>query len=330
MEATQVTIRQRARAAAVVVAAGLTLAACGGSDEGGNGGSGSEGEALSGPVVIDGSSTVEPLSSAAAELFMGENPDTNVTVGTSGTGGGFKKFCVGETDISDASREIKDEEIATCEENNIAYTQLLVANDALSVVVNKENDWVDCLTVEQLNKMWAPGSTVKNWNEIDPSFPNEPLGLFGPGSDSGTFDYFTEAINGEEGQSRTDYNPSEDDNVIVQGVAGSKGALGYFGFSYLEANADKIKAVQIDGGEGCVKPSADTAQDGTYKPLARSLFIYVSDAGLKKPQVVGFSEFYLEFNTEIVEAAEFIPLTEEQVSTAQAELEELKSKAGGK
>jgi phosphate transport system substrate-binding protein len=326
-----VTIRQRARATAAiaaVVAAGLTLAACGGSDEGGDGAGG--GEALSGAVVIDGSSTVEPLSSAAAELFMEQNPDTSVTVGTSGTGGGFEKFCAGETDISDASRPIKDTEIAACEEKGIAYTELIVANDALSVVVNKENDWVDCLTVEQLNKMWAPDSTVNNWNQVDPSFPNEPLELFGAGSDSGTFDYFTAEINGEEGASRTDYNPTEDDNVTVQGVSATKGALGYFGFSYLEENADKIKAVKVDGGDGCVEPSAKTAQDGTYKPLSRPLFIYVSDAGLAKAQVVGFAEFYLENNTDIVEVAKFIPLTDEQVKTSQDELAELKSKVGGK
>jgi phosphate transport system substrate-binding protein len=324
-----VTIRQLTRATVVVVATGLALAACGGSDDSGSGG-GEGGEAVSGAVVIDGSSTVEPLSSAAAELFMGENPDANVTVGTSGTGGGFKKFCAGETDISDASRPISDEEIAICEEHNIAYTELLVANDALSVVVNKENDWAECLTVEQLNKMWAPDSTVKNWNEVDPSFPNEPLELFGAGSDSGTFDYFTGAINGEEGASRTDYKPTEDDNVTVTGVAGTKGALGYFGFSYLEENTDKIKAVKIDGGDGCVEPAAKTAQDGTYKPLARPLFIYVSDAGLKKPQVLAFAEFYLEENKSIVEAAKFITLTDEQVKTAQDELADLKAKVGAK
>ncbi|UQS24818.1 MULTISPECIES: PstS family phosphate ABC transporter substrate-binding protein [Amycolatopsis] len=320
------TIRQfkRARAAAVVMAAGLTLAACGGSGDDGA----ATGEAVSGPVVIDGSSTVEPLSSAAAELFMGENPDTNVTVGTSGTGGGFKKFCAGETDISDASRPIKDSEKAECAAKNIAFSELLVANDALSVVINKDNTWAECLTVDQLKKIWEPGSTVKNWNEVDPSFPNEPLQLFGAGSDSGTFDYFTEAINGKEGDSRTDYNPTEDDNVTVQGVSATKGALGYFGFSYLEANADKVKAVKVDGGNGCVAPSVQTAQDGTYKPLSRPLFIYVSDAGLKKPQVLKFAEFYLEKNTEIVQAAKFIPLTQAQVTTAQSELQALKTKAG--
>ncbi len=323
------TIRQfkRARMAAVVMAAGLTLAACGGSDEQ-PGATGTEQKA-SGPVVVDGSSTVEPLTSAAGELFMGENPEANVTVGTSGTGGGFKKFCAGETDISNASRPISESEKKLCAEKKIAYTELLVANDALSVVVNKDNSWASCLTVEQLKKIWAPGSTVKNWNEVDPSFPNEPLQLFGAGSDSGTFSYFTEVINGKDGASRTDYNPTEDDNVTVQGVSATKGALGYFGFSYLEANADKVKAVQINGGNGCVAPSAQATQDKSYKPLGRPLFIYASDAGLKKPQVVKFAEFYLQKNEEIVKAAKFIPLTAEQVKTAQAELEALKKKAGG-
>lgn len=318
------TIRFQQRASwALTGAAALLLTACGGGSD-----AGSDGEQLSGPVVIDGSSTVEPLSSAAAELFMDQNPDTNVTVGTSGTGGGFEKFCAGETDISDASRAIKQSEIDICTKNDIAYSELIIANDALSVVVNKDNDWVDCLTVDQLKAIWEPGSTVSNWNQVDPSFPDEPLQLFGAGSDSGTFDYFTQAINGEEGASRTDYNPTEDDNVTVQGVSATKGALGYFGYSYLEANSDKVKALAIDGGQGCVEPSAQTAQDGTYAPLSRPLFIYVSDAGLQKPQVVAFADFYLESNADIVEAARFIPLTDEQLATARDELDALHAKAG--
>ncbi|MGZ5395769.1 MAG: PstS family phosphate ABC transporter substrate-binding protein [Mycobacterium sp.] len=317
-------LQERTGIAAALMVAGLTLAACGGG--GGESAGAGEGESLSGAVIIDGSSTVEPLSSAAAELFMEQNPDTNVTVGTSGTGGGFEKFCAGETDISDASRPIKESEIEKCKQNNIQYTELIVANDALSVVVNPANDWAKCLTVEQLKKIWEPGSTVKNWNEVDPSFPNEPLQLFGAGSDSGTFDYFTEAINGEEGASRTDYNPTEDDNVTIQGVSGSKGALGYFGYSYLEENADKVKGVEVNGGDGCVAPSAETAQNATYKPLSRGLFIYVSDAALKKPQVVAFADFYLSDNTAIVEAAKFIPLTDAQVKTAEEELAALKAK----
>ena len=297
-------LQERTGIVAALMVAGLTLAACGGGGE--SPGSG-EGEKVSGAVVIDGSSTVEPLSSAAAELFMEQNPDTNVTVGTSGTGGGFEKFCAGETDISDASRPIKQSEIDTCKKNNIQYSELIVANDALSVVVNPQNNWATCLTVEQLKKMWEPGSTVNNWNQVDPAFPNEPLKLFGAGSDSGTFDYFTEAINGKEGDSRTDYNPTEDDNVTIQGVSATKGALGYFGYSYLEANTDKVKGLEVNGGDGCVAPSVETAQNGTYKPLSRPLFIYVSDGALKKPQVVKFADFYLGSNKEIVDGGEVHP-----------------------
>ncbi|MDQ3764881.1 MAG: PstS family phosphate ABC transporter substrate-binding protein [Actinomycetota bacterium] len=315
---------RRAHAAVVVAAAGLVLAACGGGGGAGGGG----GPELSGPVVIDGSSTVEPLSSAAAELFQGEHPGVNVTVGTSGTGGGFQKLCNGETDISNASRPISDEERAACEARNIAFEELQVANDALTVVVNKENTWANCLTVEQLKAIWEPGSQIRTWNQVDPSFPNEPLILFGPGADSGTFDYFTDEINGEEGASRTDYSPSENDNVIVQGVEGSRGAMGYFGFTYFEENQARLKAIQIDNGNGCVAPSAQAVQDGSYTPLARPLFIYVSDAAVKKPQVVAFTDFYLAENDRIVEAAQFVPMTPEQKQKALDALAELKRKAG--
>ncbi|GGM89750.1 hypothetical protein GCM10011609_28290 [Lentzea pudingi] len=326
------TIRQvkRAHVLSVVAVAALTLSACGGQ----NNGSGSEsgGEQLSGPVVIDGSSTVEPLSIAAAELFMEKNSGVQVSVSASGTGGGFKKFCVGETDISDASRPIKDEEKKTCTEKNISFSELQIANDALTVVVNKENTWAQCLTVAQLKKIWEPDSKVANWKEVDPSFPDQKLDLYGAGADSGTFDYFTGAINGKEGASRKDYNPTENDNITVQGVSGSKGGLGYFGFSYFEENADKLKAVKIDGGKGkgCVEPSVKAAQDGSYAPLARPLFIYPSDAGLKKAQVEKFVEFYLANNDEIVKAARFVPLTEDQKKKAKDELATLQAKAGGK
>jgi len=304
---------------AVAVAAALALAACGSNDNTG-------GRTVSGPVVIDGSSTVEPLSSAAAELFMSEHPGTTVTVGTSGTGGGFEKFCAGETDISDASRPIEADEIAVCEQHGIAYSQLTVANDALSVVVNPANDWADCLTVAQLNTIWAPGSTVTTWNQVDPSFPNEPLQLFGPGTDSGTFDYFTQAVGGVEGASRTDYSATEDDNVTVAGVSAGRGALGYFGYSYVEANPDKVKAVGIDSGTGCVAPSAESAREGRYTPLARELFVCVSDAALAKPQVATFADFYLRSNTKIVDAAGFIPLTDDQLQVALSELDALNQK----
>ena len=301
-------------------AVALVLAACGGGDDDSDTTSGGGDENLSGTVVIDGSSTVAPLTSVAAELFMAENPDVNVTVGTSGTGGGFEKFCAGETDISDASRAIEEDETAACDSAGITFDEFSIANDALTVVTNGENDWASDLTVEQLNMMWAPDSTVSNWNQVDPSFPDQALTLFGPGTDSGTFDYFTGAINGEEGASRTDYNASEDDNVIVQGVQGDAGALGYFGFSYYEENADTLNAVTIDG----VEPSADTVQDGTYTPLGRQLFIYPSAQALAdKPEVEAFVRFYIENIDQIVEEAGFIALNDTQKDELQAAFDQL-------
>ncbi len=300
-------------------AVALVLAACGGDDDSTTG-SGSTDAALSGSVVIDGSSTVAPLTTVAAELFMTENPDVNVTVGTSGTGGGFEKFCAGETDISDASRAIEDDEVAACETADITFDEFSIANDALTVVTNSENDWASDLTVDQLNTIWAPDSTVSNWNQVDPSFPDQALTLFGPGTDSGTFDYFTGAINGEEGASRTDYNASEDDNVIVQGVQGDKGALGYFGFSYYEENADTLNAVTIDG----VEPSSETVQDGSYTPLGRQLFIYPSAQALAdKPEVLAFVEFYIENIDQIVEEAGFIALNDTQKEELQSAFDQL-------
>ena len=306
----------------------LVLAACGGgsddtatsTDDAGGGG------ALSGAINIDGSSTVAPLTQAAAELFNQENPDVKISVGVSGTGGGFEKFCRGETDISDASRPIKDEEAAICEENGVEFDEFAIANDALTVVVNPENDWATCLTVEELNKIWAPESegSVTSWAQVRDGFPDVPLDLYGPGTDSGTFDYFTEEINGEGGASRTDFQPSEDDNQIVAGVQGSQGALGYFGFSYYEENADTLTAVEIDNGEGCVAPSVDTVIDGSYTPLGRQLFIYPSVASLEdKPQVAAFVRFYIENIDAIVEAAQFVPLSEEQKAALQTTYDEL-------
>jgi phosphate transport system substrate-binding protein len=306
--------------AAVVLAVGVS--ACGGGDGGGSDG-GSEKE-LSGEVKIDGSSTVGPLSKAAAEGYADEQPKVNVTVGISGTGGGFKKFCNNETDISDASRPIKDSEKKECEAKGIQYVEMVVANDALTVVVSKENTWADCLTVPQLKAVWDAGSKVNNWNQIDPKFPNEPLKLFGAGTDSGTFDFFTEKINGKEKQSRTDYTPSEDDNLLVQGVAGSKGGMGYFGYTYFEENASKLKALKIDGGSGCVEPSTANAQSGTYKPLARPLFIYVNKASMSKEQVADFVRYYVEKIDEVVEEAKYVPLTAEQKTKLDSEYTSLK------
>ena len=307
-------LRRTALPATLFIALGLT--ACGGQAEGSG-----TGEGASGEVLIDGSSTVEPLTSAAGEFFLEEEPGVNVSVGTSGTGGGFEVFCQGQTDISNASRPIKDEEAAACEEAGVEFTELTVATDALTVVTSKDNDFITCLTTEELATLWGPEAegTVTTWNQVNADFPAEPIELFGPGTDSGTFDYFTDAINGEEGASRTDYNASEDDNVIVQGVSGSPNALGYFGFTYFEENADALKAVEIDNGAGCVAPSAEAAQDGTYAPLARPLFIYVNNASAaEKPQVKAFVDFFAANDAEIAEAAQYIPLNDEQRSELQS------------
>ncbi|MBT2511648.1 PstS family phosphate ABC transporter substrate-binding protein [Streptomyces sp. ISL-98] len=306
---------------ALTAAVMLAASACGGADAGSEGGSGDK---LSGTIKVDGSSTVAPLSTAAAQLFQAENAGVKVTVGTSGTGGGFEKFCAGETDISNASRAIKDEEKAACDKKGVKYEEFTVANDGLSVVVSKDNDFAECLTVEQLKKIWEPGSKVTNWNQVDKKFPNQKLELFGAGTDSGTFDYFTDAINGEEGASRTDYSPSEDDNVTVQGVSGSKGGMGYFGLSYFEENKDKLKALKIDGGDGCVAPSVKTVQDGTYKPLSRPLFIYPKATSLEKKEVEAFVEFYVENNADIAEKAQFVPLNSEQETELKKDLETLR------
>ena len=316
---------------ALLLLAVLALAAtgCGGDDDsaGGTGGTGGGGE-LSGRIQADGSSTVGPFTTRAAERFQQENSGVQVTVGVSGTGGGFERFCAGETDLSNASRPIKDEEIAICEENGVEYVEFQVANDALTIVVNKENDWADCLTVEQLNAIWKPGSEIDNWSQVpDADFPDQDMKLFGAGTDSGTFDYFTDEINGEEGASRSDYSATEDDNVTVQGVSGDEGAMGYFGFSYFEENQDSLKALEIDGGEGCVAPSVETAQDGSYTPLSRPLFVYAKTESFAKPEIEAFIGYTLENAASIAEEADYVPLTDEQVQEQQAAFED--AKAGG-
>ena len=284
-----------------------------------------ESEQLSGKVIADGSSTVGPLTTAAAEAYREVQPDVQVDVGISGTGGGFERFCAGETDVSDASRPIKDDEEAPiCADAGIEYVDYQVAVDALTVIVNPENDWATCLTTEQLKTIWEPAAegTITNWNQVDPSFPDEPLTLTGAGTDSGTFDYFTDVINGEEGASRTDYNPTENDNVTVQAVEGDKGGLGYLGYSYFEQSQDTLKAVEVDSGDGCVAPSAETAQDGTYTPLSRPLFIYVKTESLQtKPQVSGFVDYYLNNLDTLAEAALFIPVPDDVVSENLSKLE---------
>jgi len=286
-------------AALAVVAIG-----CGGDDDSGSSG---------GLVTADGSSTVGPFTTKAAEDWKAGGGG-DVTVGISGTGGGFERFCADETDISNASRAIDEDEVALCEDAGVEYVELRVATDALTNVVNLENDWATCLTVEQLNAIWKPGSTVKNWNQVDPSFPDVPMKLYGAGTDSGTFDYFTDAINGEEGASRTDFAATEDDNVTVQGVSGDRGALGYFGLSYFEENQDKLRSVGVDGGSGCVAPSAESAQDDSYTPLSRPLFMYVKLSSLEdNASVEEFSRYALENQNAIAEAARFVPLSQEQI-----------------
>ncbi len=280
-------------------------------------------------IRIDGSSTVGPLSEAAAEQFQAEH-HVPVTVGTSGTGGGFAKFCRGEIDISDASRAIKDEEAAACRDNDIAFEELTVANDGLSVVINPDNDWAQCLTTEQLKTIWDRGSDVDNWSQVDPSFPDEPLELFGPGTDSGTFDFFSEAINGEGGRQRSDYNNvGEDDNATVTGVAGSTGGMGYLGFSFVQENADKVTAAAIDGGQGCVAPGIETVQAGEYAPLGRPLFVYPSGDAVARAGVHRFLEFYIDENDAIAGQALLIPLAAGQREAAKQQIEALAGAVGG-
>ena len=307
----------------------MTLAACGGSNNSSSDSASASAGGGSGSVTVDGSSTVGPLTSAAAEMFKESSPDINVTVGTSGTGGGFEKFCRGETDMNDASRPIESDEAKACKEGGVDFQEMVVANDAITVVVNSGNDFVKCLTVDQLKKIWEPDSQVTNWNQVDSSYPSEEIKLFGPGTDSGTFDYFTAEINGEEGASRTDYTPSEDDNVIVTGVSGSKGGMGYFGYSYYEENMDKVKAVEIDNGDGCVAPSAETVQDGSYAPLGRPLYIYPSIQAMKSnPALVSFVQYYVQNDAQIATDAQFIPLNEEQSSKLQEQFSKATSAAG--
>ena len=281
----------------------------------------SEGGDISGQIAIDGSSTVAPFAEAAAELFNEEYPDVQITVGTSGTGGGFEKFCAGETDVSTASRPIdEEEEVPVCDKGGVKYTEIVVANDGIAVATNKDLT-VDCLTTEQLKQVWDKGSEVTSLAEVDPSLPDTELSLYGPGTDSGTFDFFTDVINGEEGVSREDYEASEDDNQLVTGVSGDEGGMGYFGFSYYEAAADQLNLVGVDSGDGnCVKPSVETIQDGSYKPLSRPLFMYPKADAVTRPEVKAFLEFAVENAAMIAEAAKIVPLTEEQVGTAQEEL----------
>lgn len=269
-------------------------------------------EKMSGEIAIDGSSTVYPITAAVGEEFQQLNPDVKVTVGFSGTGGGFEKFLQKEIDINDASRAIKAEEIAKAEENKIEYKEIKIAYDGLSVVVSHDNDFVDSLTVDELKRIWEPNSKVKTWKDVRPEWPAEEIKLFGPGSDSGTFEYFTEEVVGEKGAIRTDYTASEDDNVLVNGVAGEKNGMGFFGYAYYIENKDKLKVVPIDNGSGPVEPNEETVKSGAYAPLSRPLFIYVRNESLKKAEVKAFLEFYLKEGTKVIPSVGYVPLNEDE------------------
>ena len=266
---------------------------------------------LDGDIEVDGSSTVFPITEAVAEEFRKVNPGVQVNVGVSGTGGGFKRFVVGETDISNASRPIKAKESDEAMENGIEFMELKVGTDGLSVMVSPSNDFVECLTVDELKRVWEPGSTVKTWQDIRPEWPADKLRLYGPDTDSGTFDYFTEEIVGEARASRADYTASADDNVLVQGIGGDRSAMGYFGYAYYAENQDKLKLVAVDSGGGCVMPTDETIESGEYKPLARPMFIYVNVKSLDRPEVKSFVEFYMENGKQLVREVGYIPQAEE-------------------
>ena len=306
---------------AVCATLALGAAACGSDDDDDDGGGGGGGGGdLSGTIRIDGSSTVGPFAQAAQEAFQGENPGVRITVAQSGTGGGFEKFCAGETDISNASRPIdEEEEVPLCDKEGVKYTEVQVANDGISIATNPALE-VDCLTTDQLKELWSQGSKVTSLSQIDPKLPDTELSLFGPGTDSGTFEFFTEEINGEEGNTRKDYQPSEDDNVLVQGVAGEEGGLGYFGFSYYEQNQDKLGLVKVDGGSGCIEPSNETISSGEYKPLSRPLFMYPSQKALQRPEVKAFMDYVVENYEAISEAASIVPMSQPQADEAKTAL----------
>lgn len=276
---------------------------------------------LSGKIIADGSSTVGPITEAVTEEFNKVAPNVQVEVNISGTGGGFKRFCAGETDIQDASRPIKPEEEEACRKAGVAYYVFEVAYDGISIVVNPANDFVECLTVDQLKRLWEANSTVKSWKDLNPEWPDKPISLYGPGTDSGTYDYFVEAIIGKDGSTRTDYTPSEDDNVLVEGVAGDENALGFFGFAYYEQNQDRLKLVAVDGGNGCVQPSKDTIRDLSYKPLSRPLYVYLKAESLTRPEVQEFMRFYLANAMELVDDVGYVDSPTEVYVRDQQKLE---------
>lgn len=327
------------RTAAVLASAALLTAACGSDPGQGAGeppeigattqteaGDGAAGD-LSGTIAIDGSSTVEPLTAAIAEEFRAEAPDVSVNVTASGTGGGFERFCgVGDTEISNASRPIKEEEAALCTDNGIEYIEVRVGTDALTMVTNPETDFVECLTTEEVQAIWAaPGAS--RWNEVRSEFPNEEIAIFAPGADSGTYDFFNETVLGEGQEPIQQYNASEDDNIIAQGIIGTPGSWGYFGYAFFVNNQEQLKALAYDAGDGCVPPSPEAAQDDSYK-LARPLFIYVKQSALQDPAVAEFVTFYLENVNAVIEDVGYIPATDETIAEAQQKVEDAIAAAG--
>jgi phosphate transport system substrate-binding protein len=268
-------------------------------------------DGLAGHVSIDGSSTVYPIAEALSEEFQLRNPRVMVALGRSGTGGGFERFCRGETDVSTASRTIRDQEAQRCASQGVEYLELPVALDGLSVVVNPGNTFVECLSVHELREIWRPGSPVRTWRDVRPEFPPEKISLYGPGTASGTFDTFTEAVVGEMGASRMDFQASEDDNVLVQGLQGDRYSLGYFGYAYLNQNRDRLKVVAVDGGGGCVTPTPETILDGRYSPLGRRLYLYPRVSSLSRAGVMALLDFFMNQAPELVLSAGFFPLPEE-------------------
>lgn len=281
----------------------------------------SYGAKLKGTVRVDGSSTVFPITEAVAEEFGKVQPRVRAAIGVAGTGGGFKKFCNGEIDVNDASRSIKPKEATKCKAKNIEFIELSVAFDGITVVVNPKNDWAKSITKAELNKIWKPGSTVKTWKDVRASWPDKPIKLYGPGTDSGTFDYFTKAINGKSHVSRSNYTKSEDDNMLVKGVSGDKYALGYFGFAYYKENKSRLRSLPVDDGKGPVAATEKTINNGTYTPLSRPIFIYVSKGALKKPQVYEFVKFYMQNAKDLVSETGYIPLPNKQYAQETAKVE---------
>ena len=315
--------RRRRTLSALVVGVGLFAAACGGDGgaAGGGGGGGSEDEGLGGTITIDGSSTVAPVSEAIAEEFRAEAPGVNVSVGTSGTGGGFKKFCNEEIEIADASRPIKEEEIAECEANGVEFTEFRVGLDGLAVVTSAENEFVECLSFEQLAKIFGEGG-ASTWDQVDPEFPKEKLAIFAPGTDSGTYDFFLEEVLGEDGKPRSDYTASENDNTIVQGIEGEEMSWGFFGFAYFQESAEGLKAIKVseESGGDCVEPSVETIESGDY-PLSRPLFIYVTNDALEREEVSAFVRFYLEETPGLIEEVGYVAAPDQDYEDGLAKLE---------